>query len=41
LIFPRSAEVKFPSLAGTAISRWLDRHLRFSVACHAGAGLAG
>jgi hypothetical protein len=29
-IFPKSYEVKFLSLAGVAISRWLDGRLRFS-----------
>jgi hypothetical protein len=40
LIFPKSAEVKFPSLAGMVINRWRDRRLHFLAADHAGAGSA-
>ncbi|MGY3341310.1 hypothetical protein ACVWZ4_007503 [Bradyrhizobium sp. USDA 4472] len=32
LIFPKSAEVKFPTQAGSAINRRHDRYLHFSVA---------
>jgi hypothetical protein len=31
-IFPKSAEVKFPTLAGMVINRWFDGRLRFSAA---------
>jgi hypothetical protein len=40
LIFPKSAEVKFPSLAGMVINRSRDRRLHFLAADHAGAGSA-
>jgi len=37
LIFPKSAEVKFPNLAGMVINRSRDRRLHFLAADHAGA----